>query len=118
MNTRKKRVAKFIQANPTATNQEIAQELDINENSVKAYISQLKRDNFIKVKQDKEGRKIETLDEYEAENINSATAQKLEIKKEAYTKLLNRYMDDFDLTDDIDIHLKLGNSILRILDNL
>lgn len=33
-------------------------------------------------------------------------------------KLLDRYMSDFELTDDIDKHLKLGNSILRILDNL
>lgn len=51
-------------------------------------------------------------------SVSSATAERIEFKKDAYMKLLDRYMSDFELTDDIDKHLKLGNSILRILDNL
>lgn len=118
MKSRKKRVFDYISEYPNATNDEIAQGLELNENSVKSYISQLKRDGFIQVTKNKNGRTIKTVNEFTSENISAATAEKIELKKEAYMKLLDRYMNDFDLTDDIDTHLKLGNSILRILDNL
>lgn len=116
----KKRVADYIAENPCATNEEIAKELNINENSVKAYISQLKNGGFINVIKVDNQRSFETLSEYVARKSSgsAATAEKIELKREVYTKLLDRYIEDFDLTDDIDKHLKLGNSILRILDNI
>lgn len=118
MKTNKKRVADFIIDNPNATNEEIASALDINENSIKSYISQLKTGGFIEVDGSGSKRTIKVIAEYKGRTINAATAEKIELKKDVYTKLLDRYMNDFDLTDDIDKHLKLGNSIMRILDNL
>lgn len=113
----KKRVADLIQQYPDAPNEVISTTLKINENSVKSYISQLKTGGFIEVEKIDGKRVITTLEEYTASK-SSATAEKLELKQEVYTKLLEVYIDDFDLTDDIDKHLKLGNSIMRILDNL
>ena len=113
----KKRVADFVLVNPNATNEDIATSLNINENSVKAYISQLKSAEYINVEKTKDKRTITTLEEYLVNNA-SAVAEKLELKNEVYNKLLSVYIEDFDLTDDIEKHLKLGNSIMRILDNL
>lgn len=118
MKSRKKRVFEYLVENPHATNEDISQALEINENSVKAYISQLKTGKFIEVTMNGNQREINILAEYKGKSINAATAEKIEFKKETYMKLLGRYMNDFELTDDIDKHLKLGNSILRILDNL
>lgn len=118
MQTNKKRVADYISEYPNATNEEIASNLDINENSVKSYISQLKTGGFIEVDASGPTRIIKTIAEFKGRSVNAATAEKIELKKDVYTKLLDRYMNDFDLTDDIDKHLKLGNSIMRILDNL
>lgn len=118
MVSQKKRVAEYILEHPTATNEEIANRLDIKEASVKSYISKLKTTGMIKIKKVGQNRTIETIEEYQEKSISAATAEKIELRRETYMKLLDRYMDDFDLTDDIDKHLKLGNSILRILDNL
>lgn len=114
----KVKVAEFIAANPTSTNEQIATTLNINENSVKAYISQLKTAGYIKVEGSGETRKIETIADFIGRSVSNATAEKIELKKDVYTKLLNRYLEDFDLTDDVNQHLKLGNSILRILENI
>lgn len=114
----KVKVAEFIAANPESTNEQIATTLNVNENSVKAYISQLKTEGYIKVSGSGESRKIQTIAEYTGRAVATATAEKIELKKDVYTKLLNRYLEDFDLTDDVDQHLKLGNSILRILENM
>lgn len=118
MGSNKKRVAEFVLEYPTATNEEIATTLSINMNSVKAYISQLKSDGYIEVFTSENKRNITTVSDYKEKSVNSATAERIEFKKDAYMRLLDRYMSDFELTDDIDKHLKLGNSILRILDNL
>lgn len=118
MPSNKKRVADYISEFPAATNEEIATTLSINMNSVKAYISQLKSDGYIKVFTSGSERNITIITEFKEKTVSSATAERIEFKKDAYMKLLDRYMSDFELTDDIDKHLKLGNSILRILDNL
>lgn len=118
MENNKTLVANFIAEHPTATNEEIATSLDININSVKAYISQLKSNGYIKVYSSGNDRSITTLAEFQGKSVASATAEKIEFKKATYMRLLDQYMSDFELTDDINIHLKLGNSILRILDNL
>lgn len=114
----KNRVAEYILEHPNATNEEIATTLNINKNSVKVYISRLKSEGYIKIVGTGDERDIQTIADYEKKDISSATIEKMELKKDVYTKLLTRYLEDFELTDDVDKHLKLGNSILRILENI
>ncbi len=114
----KKRVADYLTENPQATNSEVSDALGINENSVKAYLSQLKNGGFFKVKQTDGERHVVSIKEFTGIKTTAATAGKIKLKQEVYNKLLECYMADLDLSDDVEMHLKLGKSILRILDNL
>lgn len=88
MKSQKRRVADFILEYPDATNEEIANSLDIKENSVKSYISQLKTAGNIEVTTAGSTRIIKTVNEYQEKSVSTATAEKIELKKRSIHEIV------------------------------
>lgn len=111
----KKRVAGYLTENPQATNSEVSDALGINENSVKAYLSQLKSGGFFKVKQTDGERHIVSIKEFTGIKTTAATAGKIKLKQEVYNKLLECYMADLDLSDDVESIISRANNAVELI---
>ncbi len=104
--TKVKQVLEYIRQNPIATNKEIANNLKIEEGTVKVSIHRLKKSGCIKK------------DEYGEYLILKEVDQLGASKREIYTTMIDVYLEDFIDTNSYNQRVEIGKMILKILEML
>lgn len=105
------RVYDYLADNPSATNRDVADDLDINYDVVKAYINRLKVKGLIEVKFEGTTRVCEIVKEYPT----SMPRKPKTYKQEVYYELVEGYRQDFRECMTFDERLKVGREIRIIL---
>ena len=103
-------ILEYLRDNPKAMNPEIADNLKIDVNNVKANIGKLKARGYIEVQGQGITRTITVLKEM--------PASKHSYKKEIIETMIGKYMEDFEDCGTLNDRIEVGKVILRLLEKL
>ena len=103
-------ILEYLRDNPKATNPEIADNLKIDVNNVKANIGKLKARGYIEVQGQGITRTITVLKEMHV--------SKHSYKKEIIETMISKYMEDFEDCGTLNDRIEVGKVILRLLEKL
>ena len=103
-------ILEYLRNNPTATNPEIADNLKIDVNNVKANIGKLKARGYIEVQGQGITRTITVLKEM--------PVSKHSYKKEIIETMIGKYMEAFEESGTLNDRIEVGKVILRLLEKL
>ena len=103
-------ILEYLRNNPKAMNPEIADNLKIDVNNVKANIGKLKARGYIEVQGQGITRTITVLKEM--------PASKHSYKKEIIETMIGKYMEDFEDCGTLNDRIEVGKVILRLLEKL
>ena len=103
-------ILEYLRDNPKAMNPEIADNLKIDVNNVKANIGKLKARGYIEVQGQGVTRTITVLKEM--------PASKHSYKKEIIETMIAKYMEDFEDCGTLNDRIEVGKVILRLLEKL
>ena len=108
--TKVNEILAYLRENPRATNKEIAEELKMDSDNVKATIWKLKDKGYIEVLGQGVTRTITVLKEM--------PASKHSYKKEIIETMIGKYMEDFEDCGTLNDRIEVGKVILRLLEKL
>ena len=108
-------VLEYLQDNPKAMNKEIADNLKIDYDNVKANISKLKARGYIEVQGQEITRTVTVLKEMP---IREKPTSKHSYKKEIIETMIDKYMEDFEDCGTLNDRIEVGKVILRLLEKL
>ena len=103
-------VLEYLRDNPKAMNKEIADNLKIDYDKVKANIGKLKARGYIEVQGQGVTRIITVLKE--------PPVSKHSYKKEIIETMIDKYMEDFKDSGTLNDRIEVGKVILRLLEKL
>ena len=103
-------ILEYLRDNPKAMNPEIADNLKIDGDNVRANINKLKTRGYLEVLGQGVTRTITVLKEM--------PASKHSYKKEIIETMIGKYMDDFEDCGTLNDRIEVGKVILRLLEKL
>ncbi len=103
-------ILEYLRDNPKATNPEIADNLKIDVNNVKANIGKLKARGYIEVQGQGVTRTITVLKEM--------PVSKHSYKKGIIETMIDKYMEDFEDCGTLNDRIEVGKIILKLLEKL
>ena len=112
--TRKQEVANYLLNNQTATNQEVAETLEISESNAKRIISNLKTAGAIVVKKNNGERNIEV----DMSKINSKVQSESLNRKEYVQQMIDLVFDSLENESQIENIINAGYLIVKLIDRL
>lgn len=105
-------VFKYIKENPTATNGEILENIEIGNQCLRNYLSRLKKKGYIS----KAGGTYSILEEFPEDIREYIRVSKSEFKTDIVLEMIDSYLDDFRESQNLTEKVRLGELIIRLLD--